>query len=36
VNRSKLLEKLGIESRPELVRFAIAHGVIETGGDAGS
>lgn len=31
VNRSKLLEKLGIESRPELVRFAIVHGVIETG-----
>ena len=26
------LEKLGIESRPELVRFAIANGVIETGG----
>jgi two-component system, NarL family, response regulator NreC len=32
VNRAKLLEKLGIESRPELVRFAIANGVIETGG----
>ena len=31
VNRAKLLEKLGIESRPELVRFAIANGVIETG-----
>jgi two-component system response regulator NreC len=29
VNRAKLLEKLGLESRPELVRFAIAHGVIE-------
>ncbi len=29
VNRAKLLEKLGIESRPDLVRFAIAHGVIE-------
>jgi two-component system response regulator NreC len=28
VNRAKLLEKLGIESRPELVRFAIANGVI--------
>ena len=34
VNRAKLLEKLGIESRPELVRFAIANGVIESGGDA--
>lgn len=32
VNRAKLLEKLGIESRPELVRFAIVHGVIEAGG----
>jgi two-component system, NarL family, response regulator NreC len=30
VNRAKLLAKLGIESRPDLVRFAIAHGVIET------
>ena len=29
VNRSKLLEKLGLESRPELVRFAIANGVID-------
>ncbi len=33
VNRAKLLEKLGLETRPELVRFAIAHGVVETGGD---
>lgn len=33
VNRAKLLEKLGLESRPELVRFAIAHGVIESGRD---
>jgi len=33
VNRAKLLGKLGIESRPELVRFAIAHGVIEPGGE---
>lgn len=33
VNRSKLLDKLGIESRPELVRFAIANRVIESGGD---
>jgi two-component system response regulator NreC len=31
VNRAKLLEKLGIESRPELVRFAIANGIIESG-----
>jgi two-component system response regulator NreC len=31
VNRAKLLEKLGIESRPDLVRFAIANGVIEPG-----
>ncbi|MDQ3726464.1 MAG: LuxR C-terminal-related transcriptional regulator, partial [Actinomycetota bacterium] len=29
VNRAKLLEKLGLESRPQLVRFAIANGVIE-------
>jgi len=33
VNRAKLLEKLGLESRPELVRFAIANGIIETGSD---
>jgi two-component system response regulator NreC len=33
VNRAKLLEKLGIESRPELVRFAIDNGVIATGGE---
>jgi two-component system response regulator NreC len=32
VNRAKLLEKLGVASRPELVRFAIANGVIESGG----
>lgn len=32
VNRAKLLEKLGIDSRPELVRFAIANGVIEAAG----
>ncbi|MGV1049908.1 MAG: response regulator [Solirubrobacterales bacterium] len=31
VNRSKLMESLGIESRPELVRFAIANGVIAAG-----
>jgi two-component system response regulator NreC len=28
VNRAKLLEKLGLQTRPELVRFAIANGVI--------
>ena len=32
VNRAKLLEKLGIESRPDLVRFAIEKGIIEAGG----
>jgi two-component system response regulator NreC len=34
VNRAKLLEKLGLETRPELVRFAIANGVIDTGGES--
>jgi two-component system, NarL family, response regulator NreC len=29
VNRAKLLEKLGLETRPELVRFAIANGVVD-------
>ncbi|HVT00468.1 MAG TPA: response regulator transcription factor [Solirubrobacterales bacterium] len=33
VNRAKLLEKIGVESRPELVRFAIANRVIEAGGE---
>lgn len=33
VNRAKLLEKLGLETRPELVRFAIANGVIDASGD---
>lgn len=33
VNRAKLLEKLGLESRPELVRFAIANGIVDTGGE---
>lgn len=33
VNRAKLMEKLGLESRPDLVGFAIAHGVIEVGGE---
>jgi two-component system response regulator NreC len=36
VNRSKLLEKLGLESRPELVRFAIANGVIDAARDGGA
>lgn len=36
VNRAKLLEKLGIESRPDLVRFAIDNGIIEAGGDGAS
>ncbi|HEX5983821.1 MAG TPA: response regulator transcription factor [Solirubrobacterales bacterium] len=31
VNRAKLTEKLGMDSRPELVRFAIANGVIAAG-----
>ena len=31
VNRAKLLEKIGAETRPELVRFAIANRVIEPG-----
>jgi two-component system response regulator NreC len=35
VNRAKLLEKLGLESRPELVRFAIANGVLEPGDEGG-
>ena len=29
VNRAKLLEKLGLETRPELVRFAIANGLVD-------
>jgi two-component system response regulator NreC len=32
VNRAKLLEKIGVDTRPELVRFAIANRVIEPGG----
>ncbi len=31
VNRAKLFQKLGIDGRPELVRFAIANGIIESG-----
>jgi two-component system response regulator NreC len=34
VNRAKLLEKLDLETRPELVRFAIANGVIDAGGES--
>jgi two-component system response regulator NreC len=33
VNRSKLFEKLGVESRPALVRLAIENGIVEPGGD---
>jgi two-component system response regulator NreC len=33
VNRAKLLEKLGLETRPDLVRFAITNGIIDAGGD---
>jgi len=29
VNRAKLLEKLGLRTRPELVRFAIANGLVD-------
>jgi two-component system, NarL family, response regulator NreC len=36
VNRAKLLEKLGMETRPELVRFAIANGVIDAERDGAS
>jgi two-component system response regulator NreC len=36
VNRAKLLEKLGISSRPDLVRFAIDNGIIEAGSDGAS
>ncbi len=36
VNRAKLLEKLGISSRPELVRFAIDNGIVEAGGEGAS
>jgi two-component system, NarL family, response regulator NreC len=31
VNRAKLLRRLGLESRPDLVRFAIDNGIIESG-----
>jgi two-component system response regulator NreC len=31
VNRAKLLAKIGVETRPELVRFAIGNRVIESG-----
>lgn len=29
VNRAKLLDKLGLETRPDLVRFAIANGLVD-------
>lgn len=35
VNRARLLEKLGLETRPDLVRFAIANGVIDAKRNAG-
>lgn len=35
VNRAKLLEKLELQTRPELVRFAIANGVIDVKRDGG-
>lgn len=35
VNRAKLLEKLGLETRPELVRFAIANGLVDANRDGG-
>jgi two-component system response regulator NreC len=31
VNRAKLMEKLGLETRPDLVRFAIEHGIVDAG-----
>lgn len=34
VNRAKLMEKLGIQSRPELVRLAIENGVVDTEAEA--
>lgn len=36
VNRAKLMEKLGIETRPDLVRFAIEQGVIDAEAETGS
>lgn len=36
VNRAKLLDKLGLESRPALVRFAIANGVIDASREGGA
>lgn len=35
VNRAKLLEKLNLETRPELVRFAIANGLVDPSSDGG-
>lgn len=31
VNRAKLMEKLELETRPALVRFAIEHGIVDAG-----
>jgi len=36
VNRAKLMEKLGIETRPDLVRFAIEQGVIDAEAETSS
>lgn len=36
VNRAKLLEKLGVSSRPELVRFAIDNGIVKAGDEGAS
>lgn len=35
VNRAKLLEKLDLQTRPDLVRFAIANGMIDAKRDGG-
>jgi two-component system, NarL family, response regulator NreC len=36
VNRAKLMAKLGIESRPDLVRFAIAEGIVDASTEEGA
>jgi two-component system response regulator NreC len=36
VNRAKLMEKLGIQTRPDLVRFAIEQGVIDAEAETGA
>lgn len=35
VNRAKLLDRLGLGSRPDLVRFAIANGIVDADRDGG-